>query len=241
MKKSIDRILSDLNYFKNPYLTELHAGNFDKEDFIETQVQFFYAVDFFSRPMAALAAKIPTSQMRMEVVRNVWEEHGEGNLSIAHTNTFLEFLNRLGGVTVKDVQSRALWPELRIFNSALTAACTLDDYMTGIGAIGMIEYMFSGISGSIGRGILKNKWLTPDTIIHYDVHEVLDIKHADDFFNIVKSAYETSPEHRYYIDQGLWMGAVLFNSMYAQLYQNRKRRIFRDVSIPHSRAEGAPC
>jgi hypothetical protein len=33
----------------------LADGSFDREDFVETQIQFFFAVVFFSRPMMALA------------------------------------------------------------------------------------------------------------------------------------------------------------------------------------------
>jgi pyrroloquinoline quinone (PQQ) biosynthesis protein C len=241
MKKRIQEILKELDYLKNPYFTALQDGTFDKEDFIETQIQFFYAVDFFSRPMAALAAKIPTAQMRLEIIRNVWEEHGEGDLSIAHTKTFLMFLERLGNIKEDDVYKRALWPELRIFNTTLAAVCMLDDYMTGVGVMGMIEYMFSDISSSIGKGIIKRGWLNENNIVHYKSHEVLDVRHSDDFFNIIKNAYEKNDADRYYIDQGLWMGATLFHSTYLQLYQNRKRRLLRDVNVPHSRAEGIPC
>ncbi|MBP9752303.1 MAG: iron-containing redox enzyme family protein [Proteobacteria bacterium] len=241
MKEKVKEILKDLDFLENPYLQSLHDGTLTLEDFVETQIQFFYAVDFFSRPMAMLAAKIPTASMRLEIIRNVWEEHGEGNLEKAHTKTFLDFLNRLANVTFDDVYKRSLWPEVRIFNSAITAVCTLDDYMTGIGAMGMIEYMFSDISSKIGKGILKRGWMDEKTILHYNTHEVLDIRHADDFFKIVEKAYAENKEHQYYIEQGLWFGATLFYMLYQQLYTNRERRSLRDVSIPHSRAEGIPC
>jgi pyrroloquinoline-quinone synthase len=241
IEKTIQEILGNLNYLENPYFTNLHKGHFEKEDFIETQIQFYFAVTFFSRPMAALAAKIPLPKMRLEVVRNVWEEHGEGDLKHIHAHTFEEFLKRLGNISLEDVAKRPLWPEVRLFNTALSGICILDDYMTGIGVMGIIEHMFSDISHKIGTGIVQRGWLTDQTIIHYNVHEKLDIKHAQDFFDIVEGAYQSSAENRYYIDQGIWLGATLFNSMYQQLYENRKRRLLRDVNIPHSRTEGSPC
>ncbi|CAO4839707.1 MAG: hypothetical protein CNLJKLNK_00870 [Holosporales bacterium] len=241
MKDKLKEILNELNYLENPYFKSLHDGTLTLEEFLETQIQFFYAVDFFSRPMAALAAKIPTTAMRLEIIRNVWEEHGEGSLENSHTKTFLEFLKRLGNVTFDDVYKRTLWPEVRIFNSAITAVCTLDDYMTGIGAMGIIEYMFSDISKIIGTGIIKRGWMQEDTIVHYKTHEILDVRHADDFFKIVEKTYATNREHKYYIEQGLWFGATLFDMMYKQLYANRARKSLRDVLVPHSRGEGVPC
>ena len=103
LNELVERVLKDTNYFDNPYFVNLRNRTFDKTDFIETQIQFYYAVIFFSRPMAALAAKIPTPELRLEVLRNVWEEHGEGSLTQAHGKTFLEFLRRIGGVSPEDV------------------------------------------------------------------------------------------------------------------------------------------
>ena len=185
ISQKITEILNDLNYLENAYFTNLENGHFDKNDFIETQIQFYFAVTFFSRPMAALAAKIPLPKMRLEIVRNVWEEHGEGNFKNAHAHTFEELLKRLGNVSVEDIQKRALWPEVRLFNTALIGISVLDDYMTGIGVMGIIEHMFSSISHKIGTGIIKRGWLNEQTIIHYGVHEKLDVKHSQDFFDIV--------------------------------------------------------
>ena len=95
MQERIDEILDECKFRENPYFKSLQDGSFEKEDFIETQIQFFFAVVFFSRPMAILAAKIPTPDLRLEIVRNVWEEHGEGDVEKIHRNTFIKFLNRI--------------------------------------------------------------------------------------------------------------------------------------------------
>ena len=106
MQQRIDEILEECKFRENPYFKALQDGSFEKEDFIETQIQFFFAVVFFSRPMAILAAKIPTPHLRLEVVRNVWEEHGEGNLDKIHRNTFVEFLKRIGDISTEDIDKR---------------------------------------------------------------------------------------------------------------------------------------
>ncbi len=61
IEKVVQEILKDVAYEKNPYFVNLRNGEFSKDDFIETQIQFYSAVIFFSRPLAALAAKIPTA------------------------------------------------------------------------------------------------------------------------------------------------------------------------------------
>jgi pyrroloquinoline-quinone synthase len=238
LNKIIEKIVQESGYEKNPFFQALKDGSFKKEDFAETQIQFFMAVDFFSRPMAALAAKIPTQQLRLEVLRNVWEEHGEGKLSRTHSQTFLEFLSRLQGITPEQVESRALWPEVRAFNTLLTGVCVLDEYLVGVGLMGMIERMFADISSWIGRGVVARGWIPQDRMIHYSLHEELDKKHSQDFFDILEASWAGSPEDRYAIEQGLLLGAAVFNGLYEDLYRARERRVLRQTRGRHSRAEG---
>jgi pyrroloquinoline quinone (PQQ) biosynthesis protein C len=238
VQDEIDVILREANYHNNPYFVHLRDGLFDKEDFLETQIQFFYAVIFFSRPMAALAAKIPTPELRVEIVRNVWEEHGEGDPTRVHGSTFLALLDRLGKLKSDDVDRRVLWPEVRIFNTTLVGACVLDEYLIGVGMMGIIERMFCDISSWIGRGIVDRGWLTKKQMIHYNLHEKVDVKHSEDFFAILKPVWEKDVPSRYYIDQGLRLGATVFNGLYEGLYRGRKRRWMRALTGPHTRDAG---
>lgn len=220
----IEKIITETDHRNNPYFLSLQDGTFSKEDFVETQLQFYYAVIFFSRPMAALAAKIPSAELRLEILRNVWEEHGEGHLSQGHGNTFIEFLRRLDGKSQADLEARTLWPEIRIFNATLAGTAALDDYLVGVAAIGIIEKMFSDISFLIGQAIISRHWLTPQQLIHYKLHQTLDIKHSDDFFAILKEPFKASVENKYSIEQGLYLGATLFNDLYLGLWKSRQRR-----------------
>lgn len=220
----------------NPYFVALDDGTFSKDDFLETQIQFYFAVIFFSRPMAAVAAKIPDAALRLEVVRNVWEEHGEGNASIAHGATFSELLSRLGGIGEADIARRALWPEVRAFNTALVGAAVLDEHIVSVGMMGMIERMFADLSARLGRGIVRRGWLEEERMIHYALHEELDVKHAEDFFAILRPTWSARPADRYYVEQGIRLGAYVFDRLYRDLHRARARRAFVDERGPHTRA-----
>lgn len=224
LEETVNRILGECGYRENPYFISLADGSFGRADFVETQVQFYFAVIFFSRPMAAVAAKIPHPRDRVEVLRNVWEEHGEGNTRVMHGETFLTLLDRLAGLRPEEVEGRALWPEVRAFNTTLVGACVLDEYVIGVGALGMIERMFVDISQWIGRGIVAREFVEAGRLIHYELHEELDVKHSQDFFDVLAPVWERSMEDRYYIEQGLRLGAYIFDRLYRDLYGARDRR-----------------
>ncbi len=232
----VAQVLRETNALANPYFRALGDGSLSREDFVETQAQFYLAVIFFNRPMAALAAKIPYAALRMEVLRNVWEEHGEGDPERVHGKTFVTLMERLAGLGEQDLARRVLWPEVRIFNTALAGACVLDEYLIGTATLGMIERTFCDLSRFIGAAIVDRGWMKADQVIHYSLHQELDIKHAQDFFNVLGPAWMENVENRYYIEQGLRMGATLFDGLYAGLYRERGRRWLRDQVGPHSRA-----
>lgn len=241
LSDSVEQILTETNYRENPYFVNLREQTFVREDFIETQMQFYYAVIFFSRPMAALAAKIPTPELRLEVLRNIWEEHGEGTLAQAHGATFLEFLRRIGNISETDVHLRALWADVRIFNTTLSGVSVLDDFIVAVGALGIIERMFSDISAWIGQGVVTSGWISEENLIHYKLHQELDIKHSEDFFKIIEAAFAKSAENRYLIEQGLRLGATVFNNLYRGLWENRQtRRILGKPFVTSQAADYVP-
>jgi pyrroloquinoline-quinone synthase len=224
MDDTIAEVLAQHPFADNPYLKALRDGTLSKDDFLETQIQFYFAVVFFSRPMAVLAAKIPSAQTRTAILRNVWEEHGEGDPQHRHGATFLELLHRLGGLRLEDVEARALWPELRAFNTTLIGCCALDDWEIGAGCLGIIERMFVDISSWIGRAIVTRAWLPPDRVVHYSTHEVLDVRHSDDFFATLAPTWAADAASRYRITQGLGLGAYVFDRLYRDLFAARARR-----------------
>jgi pyrroloquinoline-quinone synthase len=220
-----------------PYLRALHDGGLSREDFLETQIQFFFAVVFFSRPMAALAGRVPRPEQRLGLLDNIADEHGRGRLGLAHESTFLELLARLG-VPPEQIERRALWPEVRTFNTALAGLCLLDDVPTALAALGMIEDLFAAISARIGRGVVARGWLPEGNVVHYATHERLDEDHARSFYAPLEAAYTRHARARYQIDQGLALGGHLIIDLYRHLWEQRARRWLREVPGPHSLADG---
>jgi pyrroloquinoline-quinone synthase len=220
VSRRAEQICRDKGVETNPYFVALGDGNFDKVDFLHTQAQFFFAVRDFSRPMSVLAARIPTNKQRVEILRNVWEEHGEGSLSHSHRQTFIVLLARLG-MDLGALEDTPMWPEVDQFNSTLSGICVLSDYRVGASMLGIIEYMFADISGWVAQGIIDNGWLDHKRMIHYRLHQTLDVRHSQDFFDVIEPDWET---HSAEIERGLQLGASAFDTLYRGLYRARSRR-----------------
>jgi pyrroloquinoline-quinone synthase len=212
-----DLALSGVHMLSNPYLVGLADGTMPLEGFRRSQEQFFFAVSFFSRPMAALVGRIPDPKQRLDILHNLVEEHGEFHEPAFHHNTFLTFLHSLGS-TVTDIRSLTIAPALRAFNAVLTAACVLDELEVGVSCMGVIEHAFSAISAAIGKGVVARGWVKAGELVHYKLHAEIDERHAEEFFAVVEPLWGDL-SRRHFIEQGLDLGAYVFDRLYRDLHR----------------------
>lgn len=208
-------ILKRTNILNNPYLLALQAGELTLPQFRRTQEQFFWAVTFFPRPMAALVGRIADPKLRLDILHNLVEEHGEFQEDAFHHNTFQQFLRTLG-CRAEDFTKLPIAPALRAFNCMLTAACTLDELEVGVGCMGIIELAFAGISAVIGKAVVDHGWVPADRLVHYKLHAEIDERHAEEFFAVIEPLW-SDDRRRYYIEQGLELGAYGFDRLYRDI------------------------
>src|SRR5437764_15199552 len=102
-------VLKRIRILKNPYLDALQDGSMTLDCFRKTQEQFFFAVTFFPRPMAALVGRIPDPRARLDILHNLVEEHGEFQEQCFHHTTFQQFLRTVGS-RPETLDALTLWP-----------------------------------------------------------------------------------------------------------------------------------
>jgi pyrroloquinoline-quinone synthase len=218
-----EAVLSRVDFSTNPYLRDLSEGRSSLAEFQATQAQFFFAVEFFSRPMAALVGRIPDPIQRLDILRNLIEEHGEFEQGDFHVSTFKAFLRSIG-VDPAQLRSLAVWPELRAFNSVLLSSCVHDELEVGVACMGIIEQAFATVSDSIAKSVVGLGWVSADELTHYQLHSEIDARHAEEFYRVVEPSWE-DPARRYYVRQGLELGAYVFDRLYRDLSSGAGRRV----------------
>ena len=215
-------VLERVGIMRNPYLAALRDGSMSHDLFRRTQEQFFYAVTFFPRPMAALVGRIPDPRQRLDILHNVVEEHGEFDEARFHHTTFQQFLRTIGADPAT-LDRLVLWPSVRAFNGVLTAACVLDELEVGVACMGVIEQAFAGISAVIGRVVVDRGWVPADRLVHYKLHAEIDERHAEEFFAVVEPGW-AGGTRRHFVEQGLELGAYVFDRLYRDLLAEGQAR-----------------
>ncbi len=211
-----DAIVKQMGLLRNPYFRDLVDGAMSLEAFRATQEQFFFAVSFFPRPMAALLGRLPHPRQRLAILHNLVEEHGEFDesaLPSQHVPAVLAH-HRERAAALEDCR---IGPAVHAFNSVLNAACVLDELEVGVGCMGIIEYAFADISALIGRAVTERGWVGADELVHYKLHAEIDARHAEEFFAVIEKSWD-DPARRSFIEQGLELGAYAFDRLYRDLY-----------------------
>lgn len=209
------------------YFRSLADGSMSREQFAETQRQFFFAVRYFPRPMAALLARMPASALRQGLVHNIMEEHGgdeEGmrpmEPALAHDRTFLRFLTTLGAAEAMEALREGR--VARAFNTSLMGTCLMEPVETAFGCLGVIEHAFAGLSAIIGETVVRRGWVASGDLVHYALHAEIDQRHAADFFKVVDSSWAAGGELRRAVEDGVHLGLHVFGRLYADLWMESR-------------------
>jgi pyrroloquinoline-quinone synthase len=211
----VDANLADSGLMRNRYFRLLQSGEMSLESFRRSQQQFYFAVDYFSRPMSALIMRMPSGEERLGILENIVEEHGNFHLDMFHESTFRQFLHAIGGIGERP-DAESMGPAVHAFNATIMSACLSDDVRTGIACLGIIEYAFADISSLIGGAVVLRGWLGEDELVHYKLHKEIDKQHAADFFELLQSDWQTN-RGRLQISRGLRLGAYAFDCLYRDL------------------------
>ena len=186
----------------------------DKERFKETQIGILDAVEFFSRPMFIISSKLDSYEDRYCIIRNILDEHGNGEIKKAHGNTFRQYLFSLGA-TEKQIKNRKPNQAAVKYNNILMECSLNSSTMRSVAMMAIIEERYSKISATIVKEILKKKWISKENLYHYSLHEELDVEHAQGFYNIIKGGWEDIN-----LKEEIKKGLSLGNSMILNLYND---------------------
>ena len=198
----------------HPYLVWMQADTTDRREFLHSQTPFCFAVESFSQALAAVLARMPLLEARMSLAENVAEEHGHGEYLRSHKQTFRQYLLALGATEA--ILETPCPIAILAFNQSILTYCLSQSGESGAALLGMIEYLYIGISSAIAATLEQRNWVATGSQSHYAVHEQLDTQHARELLNLAEPAWQET-RTRLQVAQGLVLGGHYFWSLYRDL------------------------
>jgi hypothetical protein len=214
MSSSLDKILSYANKVNKIQDNEFFARlpKLPLDHFILSHVHFGSAVDCWSKVLGLLIALAPSYKERAIILRNLNDEHGNGDITQSHVATFEKFLSTLISHTKHDLQyykekGSSDFVAKFVDELLVMADDTKLNWNAKLAALGMIEYVYINVSEYICEYVTK--LIGIEEIEHYSIHNAIDYDHAMDFFKMLN--YDTDKTD---IEAGIKYGYQILSNFY---------------------------
>lgn len=195
----------------NKFLSGLKNNTINFDNFVSAQESFVNCVNYWSQILGKLIYMLDDFKSRRIILDNLLDEHGydiTGKYGSAHVETFEKFVTQLGGVIEHKKYDK---PSFH-FNGKLLV---VSDYELPvfIATLGFIEYYYQKISSIIVNYLKANKKYNN---IHYEEHELLDVKHYTDLFTLLNKY--TNAEQLNAMEEGAKYAMHIFDTYYNSCY-----------------------
>jgi hypothetical protein len=212
------KICDDINKIENnPYFQNLR-NNFEYLPiFIQQQKSFSLAVDHWSKILGKLIYKVPTYKERFVIIRNLYDEHGNGDLNNSHVCTIKRFICSLENITTKHSLLNYDSNVQKILNNSLDEILETKSWIFVVSVLGIVEYTFITVSKLINEYV--SNFIEQNKIEHYSLHEILDIEHATELLSLVLP-YINDDEKNNDIYEGIKFGYDIMDNLYLSFLSN---------------------
>jgi hypothetical protein len=210
---TLNNFIGDTNRIdQNNYFKKLHSMS--PSEFVVTQKYFGSAVVHWSAVLGYMISKVPTDKHRYVLVMNLADENMACEGSDSHEATFQKFLKSFEPyvyhTTFPESSYRRSFDITNEFIQKLTVMALDPNWIYSISALAMIEHTYIMVSRMIHNYV--KKVLSPhQEIHHYSLHEVMDVTHAKDLFDLVRHYYDGNTIEKTEVMRGVFDG---YNALY---------------------------
>ncbi|WP_010283578.1 TenA family transcriptional regulator [Bacillus timonensis] len=217
LKKVTDCMFQEKKIEEHPLFVALNNGVLSYVQRKEIALQIYHVVLYFPRFLSAILTNMSDYRMRMPLVENLFEEHGKMNEKYVHSETYKQFLK---GIGISEEEINESEPSISViaYNRGLTDLCLHYHYLEGLSALGVIEEIVARVSPMVGQFAKSNYGSENKSLVHFTDHEVLDVQHANEIYEVVALSYEG--EQRQIIERGLKLGFYYHSRMYTDILES---------------------
>lgn len=178
----------------------------------------------FEDLVAMAQVKVPSATAKLELARNYWDEMGRGHEKGMHG----PMLDRaVKALELNPTIEGTVWPSLALANTLTAFATTRRYAWHAIGALGVVELTAPGRVAKVSQG-LKRLGLPSVTRKYFDLHAVLDVRHAEDWItNVLRPLVGEMPACAPFLAEGalirLTCGAQCFEAYRSYLWRINHR------------------
>ena len=176
IRREVDPLIDEL--LQHTVIRSIEAGTLTRNELVVFAEQYYVYCSYFPRYLAAVAANTPDDATRENLVENLWEEHGEGDLSKSHRQLFIRFIHALGDQREPSQLEGCI--ATREYVERTLRECQSVPFLQGLGMLGPGAEMFTGRQyEKILRGLKTYSFILPEALEFWIAHIDLDDGHYE--------------------------------------------------------------
>lgn len=162
----------------HPFLEKFRQGKLSLDRIRLFARQYYLYSRWFGRYISAIVANMPDEYPRAFLIKNLYQEHGEGNPDNTHPAMFRRFMRALR-LDSQEIEETEPLPEMRLFIHEYLLISRECHFLEAMGALGPgTESIVPYIYRPIYEGLKKEPSLKGDDIEFFALHMTLDIEHS---------------------------------------------------------------
>lgn len=166
------------NLLMHPFYQAWSRGDLTRDDLREYAAEYWHHVSAFPTYLSALHSRLPDTELRREVLRNLSEEEGtDSPAARPHSDLWMDFAEGMGA-TRSAVESHAVQPEMTALLATFRSAMKEPTTTAALAALYAYESKVPAIAVTKAEGLAAHYDADAATARYFTLHQTADVAHA---------------------------------------------------------------
>jgi len=188
----LDACTAQYDLLKHPFYQAWTAGELTREDLAAYGCEYWHHVSAFPTYLSALHSRLPESELRREVLRNLADEEGVDTANgRAHSELWMDFATGMGA-TREQVTGCELQPETRALIAEFREMMELAP-AAAMAALYAYESKVPAIAAEKAAGLERLYGADAATTKYFALHRTADVHHAQVWRGLIDQQLAADP------------------------------------------------
>jgi pyrroloquinoline-quinone synthase len=177
----------------HPFYQAWSRGELTHDDLRAYACEYWHHVSAFPTYLSALHSRLPDSELRREVLRNLVEEEGaDSPTGRPHSDLWMDFAHALGA-TRAAVETHAVQPEMAALLATFRSAMHEPAPAAALAALYAYESKVPAISVTKAAGLQQHYAVDGAATRYFTLHQTADVAHAGVWRRLIDQQIGSDP------------------------------------------------
>jgi pyrroloquinoline-quinone synthase len=191
---ALEARIAPYNLLTHPFYQAWSRGELTRDDLRAYAAEYWHHVSAFPTYLSALHSRLPDSELRREVLRNLAEEEGtDSPTARPHSDLWMDFATGMGA-TRADVEHHTIQPEMAALLGTFRAAMHEPKPAAAMAALYAYESKVPQIAVTKADGLAQHYSADAATAKYFTLHQTADVAHAAVWRELIDKELAADPQ-----------------------------------------------